>query len=210
MSVIFTLILVIAYTNAINFSDGIGGLCVIYVLSCLISIIVFSYFSNKEGNFIFIIFLILSLFIFLFSNFNIFVTKSFLGESGSTFLGFICSYLLIFYTLPDNRFFHPVLALWASSIPTYDFITVFIKRLHKKKNPMTPDLSHIHFLMIKKNLSKLSTLIILGFSSLLFSCIGLITLKLMRIKYLLDLFLKTQMKKVRVDAGSPLVYNYNY
>ena len=143
-----TCITIIAYMNAINFSDGLDGLASGYILNCLISIIIFSYFNNNISDLEPVYILILLIIGFLLSNHGFFIPKTFLGDSGSTSLGFIISCYLVYFTMPENRHFHPVLTLWAAPMPTFDFLTVFVKRILIGQNPFKPDRRHIHYLLI--------------------------------------------------------------
>ena len=170
--ILLTIVSMVGYINAINFSDGLDGLASGYILNCLISIVVYSYLSGNINGLEPLIFLIIFITIFLLSNFGFILPKSFLGDSGSTALGFLVSCYLIHYTMPENRYFHPVLVLWASSLPTFDFFTVFFKRLMLKKNPFRPDRLHLHYLLISSKISnKMITPILVSFSFLL-SIIG--------------------------------------
>ncbi len=175
--IVLSCLTIIAYTNAINFSDGLDGLASGYVLNCLFSIIIFSIFYNNFYNLNILIFLSILIGIFLLSNFGIFLPKTFLGDNGSASLGFLISCYLIYYTIPDNRYFHPVLALWAAPFPTFDFLTVFIRRLLKKINPFKPDRRHLHYLLINSKIkNKYITIILVG-SSMISSLLGLIILE---------------------------------
>jgi len=163
--IVLTIVTMIGYINAVNFSDGLDGLASGYILNCLISIISFSFLFGNFDNLEPLIFLILFTILFLFSNFGLFLPKSFLGDSGSTALGFLISCYLIYYTMPDNRYFHPVLVLWASSFPTFDFFTVFLKRLMLKTNPFRPDRLHLHYLLISSDIpNRLITPILVSLS----------------------------------------------
>ena len=164
----------IAYINAINFSDGLDGLASGYILNCLISIICFSTLNGSYENLEPLYFLIFILIIFLFSNFGFLLPKSFLGDSGSTSLGFLISSYLIYFTIPDNRYFHPVLALWAAPFPTFDFMTVFIKRLMIKTNPFRPDRRHLHYLLISSPISNKLITPLLVSGSIISSILGFI------------------------------------
>ena len=174
--IVLSCITIIAYTNAINFSDGLDGLAAGYILNCLFSIILFSIFYQNYNDLKFLIFLSLLICIFLFSNLGVFLPKTFLGDNGSASLGFLVSCYLIYFTMPDNRHFHPVLALWAASFPTFDFLTVFIRRLLKKINPFKPDRRHLHYLLIKSKLENKYIPLILVSSSMISSVLGLVTL----------------------------------
>ncbi len=151
--IVLTCLTMIGYMNAINFSDGLDGLASGYILNCLIAIILFSYLNEQTQNLEPLMFLIFVIIGFLFSNFGIILPKTFLGDAGSTTLGFVISCYLIYFTLPENRHFHPVLALWAAPMPTFDFLSVFIKRIISGTNPFKPDRRHMHYLLKSANFS---------------------------------------------------------
>ena len=149
--IVLTCLTIIGYMNAINFSDGLDGLASGYILNCLFSIIIFSILNGNFLNLEPLIFLILALIGFMLSNHALLIPKTFLGDCGSASIGFLISCYLIYFTMPENRYFHPVLALWAAPMPTFDFLAVFTKRIIEKTNPFKPDRRHIHYLLINSN-----------------------------------------------------------
>ncbi|PPR43971.1 MAG: hypothetical protein CFH18_01039, partial [Alphaproteobacteria bacterium MarineAlpha5_Bin8] len=109
----------------------------------------------------------------IFFNFEIlFLKKIFLGDSGSTTLGFILGFLLIYFTHPEHRNFHPVLAAWCVSLPIFDLVTVVIRRLYRKINPFKPDRRHIHHLLLDKKISPRRVLLIILSTSVTLNIIG--------------------------------------
>ena len=176
LSIIFTVFCVIGLTNAFNFIDGVDGLCGGMFLVSLFSLLIFSFYSETfyliyDVKLIYIIFI--SVLLFLLFNFTSFY-KVFLGDSGSMFLGFILSWFLIFYTQIEE-IIHPVLALWCVTLPTFDIISVIIRRLLRKKNPFKADRRHIHHILLNIGYdSKIVTIFLLSFS-LLVNFIGFIT-----------------------------------
>ena len=177
-SVLFTFVSVIGFTNAINFIDGLDGLASGVLLNSLFAMILYSYFGDNFNNVEIIIVLILTLLIFLLSNFSIILKKSFLGDSGSTFLGFFISFLIIFYTQGEEQNFHPFLAIWCVAYPIYDLIAVFIRRIYKGINPFMPDKRHFHFLLIDKGYSNKFSSFLIVLSSFALSIIGLIAFQI--------------------------------
>ena len=170
--ILFTFLCVIGLTNAINFIDGIDGLAAGIILNALISILIFSYLDNNTQDLDFVFLLIFSLVIFLFSNLGILLPKIFLGDSGSTALGFLLGFLLVYYTHPNIRNFHPVLTIWCVAIPTYDFMSVFIRRILKGINPFKPDRRHLHHLLISKGFNQINVSFIMISASFLLSMFG--------------------------------------
>ena len=173
LSVAFTVICVVGLTNAFNFMDGIDGLCAILILNSIVSIIFFSYFFNNKlpYNHEFLIIICLSIASFLIFNLNNFF-KIFLGDAGSITLGFIVSFLLIFYSQSNDEYLHPVLTIWCVTLIVYDFIAVFIKRSLQGINPFKPDRSHFHHILLKHKFSPFSTLIIMFLSASFLNILG--------------------------------------
>ena len=186
--ILFTFLCVIGLTNAINFIDGIDGLAAGIILNALISILIFSYFDNSTKDLDLVLLLIISIIIFLFANLGIFLPKIFLGDSGSTALGFLLAFLLVYYTHPDIRNFHPVLTVWCVAIPTYDFMSVFIRRILKGINPFKPDRRHLHHLLISKGFNQIKVSVFIVTSSFVLSIVGFIVYKFYNPLYSLFVF----------------------
>ena len=167
--ILLTVLSVIGLTNAINFLDGIDGLCASTVLVSFLSIILYGNFFNQYNDYLILYILIYILFIFLLFNFGIIKKfKVFLGDSGSTLIGFILSWSLIYYSHPTVQAIHPVLTLWCVALPVFDITGVVTKRMASKKNPFRPDRSHIHHLLMDYGLNSLQT-----FFVIISSCIAL-------------------------------------
>ena len=174
--IILTVLCIIGYSNAINFSDGLDGLAGGYLLNVFLSIILFSYYFEQNDNLEIIFLIVILLIVFLISNFGFILPKIFLGDNGSTSIGFLASCYLIYFTLPENRHFHPVLTLWAAPMPIFDFITIFFYRIINKRSPFYPDRNHLHYLLISKSLSPNLATLLLVLSSFILSLIGFFTL----------------------------------
>ena len=176
---IFTIFAVISLTNAFNFIDGLDGLAGGLVLIALISLIIFQYSEVGIRDPEIIIILFSSVLVYWLINMSYTpLKKIFLGDSGSLLLGFLVSWLLIYYAHPDVRTFHPVLVLWCVTIPVFDITSVVIRRLVTRNNVFLPDLSHIHHLILKLGYSKQFTLWIILLSGVLFSFLGFFSYKL--------------------------------
>tara|TARA_A100001234_G_scaffold42065_1_gene34358 strand:+ start:603 stop:1604 length:1002 start_codon:yes stop_codon:yes gene_type:complete len=146
-SFFFTLLASILLINAINYTDGTDGLLISY---CLISILYFYFLSDKQSQylqiFLILIFILIVLLIFNFlpakSGF-----KSFLGDSGSLFFGFLISFSMIY--LYKYEKVHPAYLIWATWIPIYDFLFVTFLRVKNKVSFSVPDNSHFHHYIFK-------------------------------------------------------------
>ena len=137
---IITSIFIVALINSINFIDGLNGLCVSY------TIIIFLYLYLLTFNNFILIFILFNLVILFFNFPN---PKSFIGDSGSYFLGTFIGLFLIYYFnsnfLPKSEWFIANLLAY----PIADTTTSILRRLILGKSPFYPDNLHLHSLLNK-------------------------------------------------------------
>lgn len=177
IGVLLTLLSVLCLVNAFNFIDGLDGLSSSLLMVSSITLYVFANQLNSikiEEHFFLIIFFYYNLLFFLFNKSIFFKIKIFYGDSGSTFIGFIFSWVLIYYAHPNQSFIHPVLAIWCITLPIYDFLFVIFHRLFKKINPLMPDNNHIHHILLRKYKSQTLTLSLIILLSILLNLFGFI------------------------------------
>lgn len=155
LSIIFTVTVVVFLVNAYNLIDGIDGLAGgIGILACLS--FAFSFFKLGVANYenVVLCFIILgSLISFLYFNFSK-RNKIFMGDTGSLFVGFLLSFLMIkFISLfieseHNSIVYHlhtaPVICIAIFIIPIIDTISVSILRIMNKKGPFQADKNHTH------------------------------------------------------------------
>ena len=176
LSVAFTVFCVMGLTNSFNFIDGLDGLCSSLSLVAISTILILSYSNVTYLNFkdfYFLILICFSILLFIFFNITNFY-KIFLGDSGSMFLGFIVSWLLIYASQNEIEFIHPILTIWCVTLPTFDIISVVIRRIIKRNNPFKPDRSHVHHIFLRLGLSHNITFLIILILSILLNFIGCI------------------------------------
>ena len=140
---LFTTLCLVTVINAYNFIDGIDGLCSSIFLIPLLFII-FILFNQSRYNEI-ELFLTLFIVVLIFLIINLGFIKSlkiFLGDNGSTFLGFLLGCFLIY--LSELKIIETFFVPWLIAIPIYDLIRVIIYRLIRNINPTNPDRIHVH------------------------------------------------------------------
>lgn len=148
-----TIFMVVGVCNAFNMLDGMDGLVGIVFLALSSAISGIAYLYNIHD------FLFISTFItiiFLFFNLGILgkKIKIFLGDSGSTWLGFITAWFCIILSQGEERLFQPVTALWLILLPLIDALSTFISRIWSKKSMFNPDRTHIHHMLLDGGLNK--------------------------------------------------------
>ena len=185
--IIFTFLAVGLLINSYNYIDGIDGLLLgitVTALLYLIFLIDDVLVENLLLNFSVII--IITLFFNLLPEKNYF--KIFLGDSGSLFLGFFLSFLLIYMYL--NQSIHPAYLIWACWYPVFDFLYVTFYRIKKGKKVYIADKIHFHHVLYNKfNNSQIKTTFILNFLNILIIFLGYLTANYLGKIYSIILFI---------------------
>jgi len=162
-SIIGTVIWIVAVTNALNLIDGLDGLAVgvssIAALSLLLTLLVIPHPNVPFITFILAAAIAGSGFGFLPYNFN--PAKIFMGDTGSTFLGFMLACVSVmgfFKTSALVTFAVPILIL---GLPIFDTGFAFLRRILKGQSPMTADRGHLHHRLLDMGLTQRQTVAIL-------------------------------------------------
>ncbi len=158
-SIPLTIIWIIGVTNAVNLIDGLDGLAVGISTIASVALLSLTLLSDNLNVAIIIAALAGAGFGFLPYNFN--PAKIFMGDTGSTFLGFVLACISIqglmkMYAIIS--FAVPVLIL---GLPIFDTIFAIIRRIAKKKPIMSPDRGHLHHRLLDLGFSQRQTVGIL-------------------------------------------------
>ena len=164
---------VIGITNAFNMIDGINGLCSSLAMSCFGCLL----FISSPLPIGYILMIIISAIIgFLMYNLGILGNQRtvFLGDNGSNALGFMCAWILVYFSSVENSNFAPVTALWFVAIPFFDAVGVMASRAIKGIMPLRPGRDHLHHKLLDMGLSSNAIYMVLIFISALSAGIGYI------------------------------------
>ena len=153
LGIFFSIISIFYFMNAINMFDGINIQTPLYLL-LLFSFLIF--FKNEN----IVIFLLIPSIFFLILNIR---GKCFLGNSGSYFLGFLISIILIKINQANPNMIKSEEVLIILSLPCFELCRLFIERILKEKNPFSGDRNHIHHLLSKKFNNLTTSLVTNGF-----------------------------------------------
>ena len=171
---IFTYVLTIGWiigiTNAINLIDGLDGLSSgITLISCLSLLIIFAMQGTSLIAIILITALAGAIVGFLPYNFN--PAKTYIGDTGSNFLGYslaIISILGVAKTYTAIVIIAPLIVL---GLPIFDTLFAIVRRVIKGKSfkaILAPDKGHLHHRLMKKGYSqKQAVMILYGISATL-------------------------------------------
>ncbi len=146
-----TLFAVWAAINAFNMVDGIDGL--LGGLSCVsfAAIGMILWFDGQTSLAIWCFAMIAAILPYIMLNLGIPGRryKVFMGDAGSTLIGFTVIWILLETTRGKTHPISPVTALWIIAIPLMDMVAIMYRRLRKGMSPFSPDRQHIHHLIMR-------------------------------------------------------------
>ena len=146
LSIPVTVVWIVAITNAVNLIDGLDGLaCGVSTISSMTLLVIALVVSEAD---VAILMAALAGGCLGFLPYNMNPAKIFMGDTGSTFLGYILAVVSIqglfkFYTIIS--FAVPFLML---GLPIFDTCFAFIRRIAHGQSPMHADRSHVHHRLI--------------------------------------------------------------
>ena len=169
-SYVLTVCWIVGITNAINLIDGLDGLSSgVTSISCLSLLIVFS--LNESPLIAIVLITALAGGIVGFLPYNFSPAKTFIGDTGSNFMGFslaIISILGVAKTYTALVLIAPIIIL---AMPIFDTLFAIIRRIIKGKSlkaVFKPDKGHLHHKLVAKGYTqKQAVLIMYGITAIL-------------------------------------------
>lgn len=169
---VLSVLFIVSAINAINLIDGLDGLCagVSSIYFTTIAIIAFMLNQLQGLDVILCLIMLGSTLGFLAHNFP--PAKTFMGDCGSTFLGFMISIiaLLGFKGATITSLVVPLLIL---AIPIFDTLLAILRRLIKHQSISVPDKEHFHHQLLRMKFSPRVTILIIYGISILFSAVSI-------------------------------------
>jgi undecaprenyl-phosphate alpha-N-acetylglucosaminyl 1-phosphatetransferase len=155
-----TIVAIIGLINAFNMLDGIDGLAASLAMVSIGSIMLFSGAGLPMlGVMLLLQVLFASLIPYLFVNLGWpDGRKIFMGDAGSTLIGFLLGWSLVFLSHKGVQRIEPVDALWCVALPVMDTLAVMFRRIRNGKSPFKPDRQHLHHLLQDTGCSARTTL----------------------------------------------------
>jgi UDP-GlcNAc:undecaprenyl-phosphate/decaprenyl-phosphate GlcNAc-1-phosphate transferase len=172
----FTVFAIVGAVNAMNMMDGLDGLAGMVALAVFLSMAVLAAIAGLTQLFSLLLSLIGITAGFLLYNFQFNTNKSasvFMGDAGSTLLGFLIAVLLVGLSQNGADLFSPVTALWLFALPLYDTLGVMARRVWLKQSPFKADRNHLHHILLDVGFRVRSVVLILFTLQVGFALIGL-------------------------------------
>lgn len=176
LSIPFTLIWVVGITNAINFIDGLDGLAAGLALISSITIFIIALMNFRNEAALLTAILGGAILGFLPYNFN--PASIFMGETGSSLLGFLLAAISMEGAIKSAATFAIVVPILAIGLPIYDTLFAIIRRKINGKPISQADKGHLHHRLIDMGLSQKQAVLIMYLISAVLGGLAIIAMQI--------------------------------
>lgn len=158
---IITVIWIILLVNSINFIDNMDGLASFVTGSICVQIIILTYIFNQNKLTDLTVILFCTIIGFLIFNYP--PAKIYLGDSGSTFIGYLLGFISVLFTWNKfgsgylSYFLSPILLFF--TIPLLDLAVILNYRITNNISPTTGGTDHISHRLLAKGFTQKKVLV---------------------------------------------------
>lgn len=172
---LITIVAIVGIINAVNMIDGIDGLCASLMAQVMLWAAGLLWGAGLVTLANFALATCAAILAYLFFNFpwtKKHRAKVFMGDAGSTFLGFIAVTFSIYLSQPPHALAQPVWFLWLFAIPLYDTGQVMWYRYRLGRSLFAADREHTHHILLARGYSKQAVVLILNAVAFSLSSLG--------------------------------------
>lgn len=173
-SIPITVLWIVGVTNALNLIDGLDGLAAGVSTISTVSLFAISLITREAG--VAIVTAAVAGAGFGFLPYNIHPAKIFMGDTGSTFLGFMLSCISVVGLFKGYAVISVAVPFLILGLPIFDTLFAIIRRVMRGQSPMHPDRGHVHHRLIDMGFDQKQTVIILLITSGLLSLSAVVLL----------------------------------
>lgn len=180
---LITVIWIVGITNAVNLMDGMDGLAAGSVAIMALSMAYIAYVhGSRIGSMMVCVALVAVAGGCLgFLPYNFSPAKTFMGDSGALFLGFMIAILSVISPLKRATMVSAVIPILTLAVPIFDTLYAIVRRIAKRQSIMEADKGHLHHhLMAAGYGQRRSVLIIYGIVGIM----GIVALLISRELYM--------------------------
>jgi UDP-GlcNAc:undecaprenyl-phosphate GlcNAc-1-phosphate transferase len=173
-SVLFTVAIVMAAINAFNMLDGVDGLA---GAAAIIGILALALVSGDVGGRAESLVIAGAVAAFLLFNMPTQLNRRvrcFMGDSGSTLLGFCVAWVCLEASQGPGKEVAPVSTLWFFALPVYEVVWSTSRRLLRGTSPFQPDSKHFHHLLLAAGFGVRGSFVVLATLASLLAGIGVV------------------------------------
>ena len=169
-----TVIWIVGVTNAVNLIDGLDGLAAGVSTISTVSLFAISLIMKESG--VAIVTAAIAGAGFGFLPYNIHPAKIFMGDTGSTFLGFVLGSISVVGLFKSYAVISIAVPFLILGLPIFDTLFAIVRRIMHGQSPMQADRGHVHHRLIDLGFNQKQTVIILLITSGLLSLSAVVLL----------------------------------
>ncbi|KAA0405514.1 UDP-N-acetylglucosamine--undecaprenyl-phosphate N-acetylglucosaminephosphotransferase [Salmonella enterica] len=169
-----TLFAVWAAINAFNMVDGIDGLLGGLSSVSFAAMGLILWFDGQTSLAMWCFAMIAAILPYIMLNLGILGRryKVFMGDAGSTLIGFTVIWLLLETTQGKTHSISPGTALSIIAIPLMDMVAIMYRRLRKGMSPFSPDRQHIHHLVMRAGFTSRQAFVLITLAAAILAGVG--------------------------------------
>jgi len=176
-AIAFTTFIIISAINAFNMLDGMDGLAGTVALTSFLAIAFISYTAGLTTPLTISLVMMGAVCAFLLFNVPLrsnSTAECFMGDAGSTLLGFSVAWLCIQISQGATNPVTSVTVLWFVALPLYELVWSTIRRVIRGVSPFKADTDHFHHMLLKAGFGPRGAFAVYATLTLLLSGIGLL------------------------------------
>lgn len=170
-----TILWIVGLTNAVNLIDGLDGLAAGVSSIASFSVFCVALMQGEIGIAILTAALVGSCFGFLPYNFN--PASIFMGDTGSTFLGFVMAVISVSGLFKIHAIISFAVPFIAFGVPIFDTSFAIFRRIREHRPIMSPDRGHLHHRLIDRGFTHKQTVLIIYAICILLGAIAVMCFK---------------------------------
>ena len=152
LSIPISVLWIVAITNSVNLIDGLDGLaCGVSTISSMTLLVIALIVSEPD---VAILMAALAGACIGFLPYNLNPAQIFMGDTGSTFLGFVLATVSIQGLFKFHMIISFAVPFLMLGLPIFDTCFAILRRVSKGQSPMAPDRGHIHHRLIDMGFSQ--------------------------------------------------------
>lgn len=180
MTPLFTVFITIGLINALNMADGSDGYLAGQVLAALGLFSGLAFYAGNTALAAQCAVFVAAVLGFWFWNMRFpwqQRAKVFLGDAGSTFLGFAVVWFALQLTQNPQHPVSVVLPPWMIALPVLDCVVLMLDRMRQGRSPFSADRNHMHHLLLDAGYTPTGIAITMMLLSICLGCMAAIAVK---------------------------------
>jgi UDP-N-acetylmuramyl pentapeptide phosphotransferase/UDP-N-acetylglucosamine-1-phosphate transferase len=176
VSLVFTIIWIVGVTTVINWTDGVDGLAGTLSSIAASTLFIVALAKNQDNSAIMSVLLLGALLAFLL--YNKYPAKTYFGDSGANFAGFILSIIALDGAFKQATIISVAIPILALGVPIIDNLYVVLNRIIQRRPIHKADASQIHHRLLSRGLHPKQVVMFISLMSICLSLCAIIILLL--------------------------------